>query len=105
VEALNACYANLLHIGFIVLSQALGAKDLEWAEAERELLHNIPSLLNESNPERHKYFWLVERERYIEWASNAGSEQRSRMLTYYAPIWREMEPLVQELLSAPACHQ
>jgi len=103
METLSAFYARHLHLGFVILQQALDAKDWEWAQAERELLHNIPSLLNDPNIERHRYFWFQERQRYLEWASAAGLEPRSRMLTYYAPLWREMEPVLQEFLSAPVC--
>ena len=102
METLNALYARHLHLGFIVLRQAMDARDWEWAEMERQLLHNIPSLINESNIERHKCFWFTERQIYIEWASAAGPEPRSRMMTYYSPLWREMEPVMQELLNAAA---
>ena len=90
MDAMNALYAKFLNVGFIVLRQAIDAKDWEWAQAERELLHNVPSLINEPNIERHRYFWFQERERYLEWSNGAGPERRSRMLTYYAPLWREM---------------
>jgi hypothetical protein len=104
METLNAYYAQLLHLGFIVLRQALDARDWEWAEAEYRFLHNIPSLLNEPNVERHRYFWCQEREQYLECANAAGGERKSRMLTYYAPLLREMEPTMHELIGSPICH-
>ncbi len=103
MDNINTLYAQLLHVGFIVLRQAIDAKDWEWADKERELLHNVPSLMNESNMERHKCFWLLERPRYIEWVSARGGEPRSRMMTYYAPLWKEMEPVIQEFLASPVC--
>jgi hypothetical protein len=104
METLNRYYAQLLNVGFIVLRQAIDAKDWEWAQAEHRFLHNIPSLLNESNVERHRYFWCQERELYLEWTNSAGPEPKSRMLTYYAPILREMESAVQEFIGTPVCH-
>src|SRR5487761_1497469 len=100
MDRLNELYGRLLAAGFIVLRQAVRSKDLEWAEAEFELLHNVPSLLNESNLERHRYFWFTEREHYIQWVSAPGREkQKSRMKTYYEPVWREMKPVLVESLS------
>lgn len=102
MESLNAFYVRLLHVGFIVLRQAVWSNDAEWSQAEVQFLHNIPSLINERNIARHRYFWLQEREAYIEWITRKGGEPRSRMLTYYAPIWQEMEPVMQELLNSAA---
>ena len=99
MEELNALYCKLLQVGFIVLRQAVHSRNNEWVDAEMELLHNIPTLLSEPNLERHRYFWFNERSRYIEWASAAGrDEAKSRMLTFYDPIWRDMEPLVLGML-------
>jgi hypothetical protein len=63
------------------------------------LLHNVPTLIGETNKERHQYFWHKERRRYMDWASAPGRDQaKSRMMTYYQPIWDEMEPLMTQLL-------
>jgi hypothetical protein len=65
------------------------------------LLHNVPSLLGEKNIERHRYFWFQERAHYIEWVSDAGNElAKSRMRTFYEPIWEEMESTVLELIES-----
>jgi hypothetical protein len=94
---LDLLYAHLLAVGFVVMRQAAESKNRDWLEAEFELLHNVPSLIGETNPERHWYFWSQERNHYIEWASAPGREQaKSRMLTYYKPTWDEMEPLVAQ---------
>lgn len=106
MERLNALYNRLLGFGLISVREAVRSQDQEWAEAETELLHNVPSLIDETNVERHRYFWFTEREHYIEWAESAGREKpRSRMRTYYEPIWREMEPIVLELLSMNSPYQ
>jgi hypothetical protein len=104
MESLNVFYARLLRVGFIVLRQAVCSGDWEWAEQEVQHLHNIPSLINDANLKRHHYFWFQERETYIEWATQKGGEIQSRMATYYEPIWREMEPVMQEFLGTPVCH-
>ena len=95
MSKLDKLYAHLLTVGFVVMRQAAEAEDRDWMDAELELLHNVPSLIGESNVERHRYFWFKERAHHIEWVSASGREQaKSRMLTYYKPIWDEMEPLV-----------
>lgn len=92
---LDTLYCELLKIGFIVMRQVSEARDPEWMTAEIELLHNVPSLINETNSKRHEYFWMKERTAYLEWVNSPGRElQRSRMATYYEPIWKEMEGLV-----------
>jgi len=97
MDELDRLYGRMLQVGLLVLGQALDAGDLEWAKAETQLLHNVPSLLGDENAERHAYFWNEERDQYFEWMTNHGSElARSRMRTFYAPVWEEMEPLIAE---------
>lgn len=99
MNELDVLYARLLQLGFIVLKEAAQTGDREWLGAELEMLHNVPSLLGEENIERHRYFWFSERQTYIDWASVPGRDRaKSRMLTYYAPIWQDMEPLIVEML-------
>ena len=98
MSELDRFYARLMQVGLIVLRQAIESGNQDWVRAEIELLHNIPSLLGEENIERHRYFWSQERGQYLGWLSLHGSvEARSRMRTYYEPIWKEMEPLVTQL--------
>lgn len=97
MERLSGLYGSFLAAGFVVLRQAIDSKDLEWAQAEIELLHNVPSLIDEPNLARHRYFWFAEREHYLNWASAPGHEQaKSRMNIYYAPVWAQMEPILQQ---------
>ena len=99
MNELDALYAKLLSLGFVVLKQAAQSGNRDWLAAELEMLHNVPSLLGEDNVERHRYYWFSERPHYIDWASAPGSEAaKSRMLTYYEPVWREMEPLVANMM-------
>jgi hypothetical protein len=95
---LDRLYCLLLTTGFTVLRQASEAQDARWVASELELLHNVPSLIGETKVGRQEYFWEQERTRYIEYVAASGGEmQKSRMRTYYEPIWREMEPLIVSL--------
>ena len=97
MRALDEFYTRLLEVGFVILRQAVDEGDSAWLKAEFEFLHNVPSLIGESNVLRHRYFWLAEREMYLSWIENHASELAiSRMRTYYAPILQEMEPVVSE---------
>jgi hypothetical protein len=99
MNELDALYARLMQVGLIVLKEAAHAGDREWLAAELEMLHNVPSLMGEEKIERHRYFWFSERQAYIDWASAPGRDRaKSRMLTFYAPIWQDMEPLIAEML-------
>ena len=95
MEELNTFYNRLLLFGLVILREAIYAGNDDWAKAEVEMLHNIPSLIGEQNLERHRYFWFTERELYIEKITALGlNEPKSRMLTFYEPIWRDMEPML-----------
>lgn len=92
---LDELYVRHLHLGFIVLRQAIDSSDSAWVNAEHQLLHNIPSLIGEPNLRRHHYFWASERTWYINWITASGSDQaKSRMNTFYMPHWKEMEPVI-----------
>jgi len=98
MATLDSFYTELLIVGFIVLRQAIDSGDQKWINAELELLHNIPSLLGEERPGRHSYFWNQERPMYVDWVTLSGnSAAKSRMRSFYEPIWKEMEPIVTEL--------
>jgi len=98
MKELDALYCWLLRVGFTSLREAVAVGDLEWAKTEIEMLHNLPSLVGETNFSRHKYYWEKERVAYLEWVSQPGrDEAKKRMLTYYEPFWRQMEPLVEKM--------
>lgn len=99
MHELDRYYARLLQVGLLVIDQALEAEELDWARAEVQHLHNIPTLINEENVERHAYYWNEERASYIDWLTAHGSEHaRSRMRTYYKPIWDAMALQISERL-------
>ena len=92
---LDALYTQFLTAGFILLREAAHACDHEWLAAEIELLHNVPSLIGETNFFRHEYFWEKERTTYLQWVNAPGREfQKSRAATFYDPFWEEMAPLI-----------
>lgn len=98
MNKLRSCYLEMLNLGMIILREAIDHGDLEWAAAEVELLHNVPSLIDEERIGPHQYFWNGTRGHYIEWSSQPGrGHARRKMDTYYQPLWSEMEPILREL--------
>ena len=111
METLNRLYIDLLARGLLLLRAAIWSRDFEQAEAVADFLHNIPTLVNEPNIGRHRYFWFVERRAYLDWASARSAEAvRSQTETYLGPLLLEMEPIMRSLFAAseagtPPCGQ
>jgi hypothetical protein len=98
---LDTLYARLVSVGFVVLREAIRSERSDWIDAEIEMLHNVPSLIGESNVQRHRYYWFSERPHYIDWVQEHGGERAvSRMSTFYEPLWREMEPSLAQLFGS-----
>jgi hypothetical protein len=97
MNPLDTLYLEHLRLGFLMLRLAVDSNDASWTRAETELLHNIPSLICETNPLRHIYFWEGERELYIDWSNTRDEEMRARIDCYYLPIWEAMQPLISAL--------
>ena len=89
-------YKMLLNVGFIVLREALQSGSTDWVKAEIEMLHNVPSLIGETNALRHEYYWEKERTAYVEWIKKFGSEYaQSRMAVFYEPIWESISKEIE----------
>lgn len=84
----------LLNVGFIVLREALKSGNINWVDAEIEMLHNVPSLIGEENIRRHEYYWEKERVAYIERISKVITVNKnalSLMNTFYKPTWEQIQ--------------
>jgi hypothetical protein len=93
-QPMDEQYRQLLHSGFLFLREATAARNLDWVNAEIEFLHNVPSLISESNWLRHEYFLVGERSMYLEWAARANIPlQQTLMKNRYVPIWEELEKI------------
>jgi hypothetical protein len=90
-------YVSLLEVGFVILRQACDMKDSSWIAAEVEFLHNVPSLIGETNKERHLYFCNEEQAQYRESiAKTANPVAISRWGTYYGPILQKLSNCLAE---------
>lgn len=96
---LDKLYLRLLDVGFSVLRQAIDSEDPAWINAELEFLHNIPSLVGETKLGRHQYFWDQEQRHFQNQINrSANAFAKSRMQTYYIPILREMQHVIEPLI-------
>jgi hypothetical protein len=95
MTALGSLYCEFLLRGFMVLKTAQAVNDPLWLAAEIELFHNVPSLIEDTNFRRHRYFWLAERPHYLDWvaAQQHGNASKCKKM-FYEPLWSEMEPLI-----------
>ncbi len=76
-------YIFLLERGMTALRLSLDENDREWYLQEFEFLHNVPSLIYETNLARHEYFWDTERRCYLEWRDAQAEERRETLESLY----------------------
>ncbi|WP_162030617.1 MULTISPECIES: hypothetical protein [unclassified Lentimonas] len=93
INTREGAYLWILHRGLSLLRDWTNhKKDYHIAILEAEHLHNIPSLLNETNELRHKYYFDKERIAYIEGLKRIDcAEYRETMLRTYSEAWQTLE--------------
>lgn len=97
MREIDKCYVKLQEVGFVILRQACDMKDPAWIAAEVEFLHNVPSLIGETNKERHLYFFNQEQTQYRQSILNiANPVATSRWGTYYSPILQKLSICLAE---------
>jgi len=62
----DAIYVQILHHGLLRIRDSAALGHIQYCAIESEHLHNIPSLIGETNEERHLYYFSQERTHYIE---------------------------------------
>ena len=62
----DAIYLQILHFGLLRIRDLSALGNIEYCAIESEHLHNIPSLVGETNDERHKFYFQKERPYYLE---------------------------------------
>lgn len=89
-------YACILEQGLLRLRDSALLGLIEYCAIEAEHLHNLPSLLGESNERRHEYYFEKERPFYLERVDRSvpGIEFTLRR---YEECWQQLS----ELLAGP----
>ena len=100
---LDTLYATLLYHGLVAIRNASFAEDLERCQAESEYLHEVPSLIGETNVRRHVYQATAVRAAYLRWAAKDGRDDvREFVEVWYAPLWRQMDSILGGWPAGPA---
>lgn len=95
MSELDKLYIQLLQSGFAALRNAAQNGDLEHCRMESEHLHEIPSLIGESNINCHLFYINQTRRRYLEWASNTHRASVRELLDFfYSATWSQMDILL-----------
>ena len=92
VKPREQAYLDILQRGLVMVRNFAYDGKIELCQIEADHLHNIPTLLHEGNKNRHVYYILQERGRYLERLRELGqvsiwSRCRSGTLTR-GRLWR-----------------
>lgn len=91
MEQLDVIYLNILRVGLNLLRDVAEAGELAWVRVDAEHLHNVPSLIGESNIRRHFYYTTKEVPHYLEWVKSIGREDvAGRVIWAYKRHWDEL---------------
>ena len=85
-------YVQILHFGLLRLREAASIGKVEYCTVEAEHLHNLPSLIGETNELRHAYYFDKERTSYFEHVDRSmpGIDFTLRR---YEELWHELGQL------------
>ena len=85
-------YLQILHFGIVALRNASFRGDIDYWKVESDHLHNIPSLIGESNQFRHEYYFTGERAIYLS-RVNKDDPDAGFALRRYEELWGELQKL------------
>jgi hypothetical protein len=81
-------YLHILKHGLLAIRESARSNNAKLCEVEAEHLHNIPSLLDETNERRHIYYAELERKSYMDHVlSHADPGYMSRTVDLYEKAW------------------
>jgi hypothetical protein len=84
-------YLDLLTHGLAAVRNLAEAGLTDLCGVEADHLHNIPSLLEESNEHRHHYYLVAERAGYLAQLRRLGAaEYLEQMAIWYGQSWRTL---------------
>jgi hypothetical protein len=85
----DKAYLTLLQFGLLFARECAQEGQLELCHIEADHLHNLPSLVGETNAHRHEYYIVHERGLYLERLRERGAtEYQERAGRYYAEPWQ-----------------
>jgi hypothetical protein len=92
---LDRLYLELLYHGLVSLRNASHQGDLELCKAESEYLHEVPSLIGETNRHRHLYQAGAARQAFLHWVESSGRQDvRDFLRVWLEPLWEQIDRLL-----------
>ena len=88
----DAIYIQILHHGLLRIRDSAALGYLQYCEVESEHLHNIPSLIGETNEKRHEYYFDKERAHYLE-RLDRSIPSMDYTLRRYDELWARLKQL------------
>jgi hypothetical protein len=91
IQPRERAYLDLLHRGLVFLRHCAQAGQTELCRIEADHLHNIPTLLGETNEHRHLYYIQQERGLYLDrLRSMAATEYLKDVTIWYSEPWQAL---------------
>lgn len=85
----DRAYLNLLHYGLVLLRIFARGGRLEFSPIEAEHLHEIPTLIGETNEHRHVYYLRGTRALYLQQLRALGDAvYLEQVAVWYSEPWR-----------------
>lgn len=97
MNRLRYIYLKILEYGLLNIRELSRAQDVRLCEIEADHLHNIPSLVQSDNIERHRYYYDIERTSYLESIKSAGRGSECFAFRRYCELWGEMGKVINEI--------
>lgn len=100
---IDCIYINLLIIATVRLRNLISLREVNFACAEVEHLHLIPTLIGENVAYPHFFYFRVHRQRFIDSIERLGSSEQTREAhEAYSANWdRLQEELLKEFGTEP----
>ena len=90
-QAREQAYLDLLHQGLVILRNSAQVGNTQILRIEADHLHNIPTLIHETNERRHEYYICAERRLYIQRLCELeATEYMEQAILWYACAWQTL---------------
>ena len=95
MKDIDTIYLTILHRGLVALRNAAEAGDIARCRAEAEHLHEMPTLVGESNLHRHLHYARGTRALYLEWVVSQKSKELDDWVeVWYRPEWKKIDRIL-----------
>jgi hypothetical protein len=90
----DTIYVEILHHGLLRIRNSAALGDLQYCAIESEHLHNLPSLIGETNEARHLYYFNHERTYFLE-RVDRSLPGMDFILARYVELWKRLIQIIE----------